>query len=106
MGKFIDLWDRKKDGDNRGRRSFLRCVIVSSILCLLFLLFKKDNLLRWVEAGIQIHDQKKEIERIENEIRKVGSHAEMLETDKDSLEKYARENYNFCAPDEDQYIVK
>ena len=52
MGKFKDIWDRSKDGNRREQRSFVRYAIVATLLCLLFLCVKKDNLITWIGSWI------------------------------------------------------
>ena len=42
---------------------------------------------------------KADIARMDEQIRK-------LSDDRDSLERFARENYGFAAPDEDVYVLK
>ena len=54
MGKFKDIWDRSKDGNRREQRSFVRYAIVATLLCLLFLCVKKDNLITWISSGVTL----------------------------------------------------
>lgn len=106
MGGFKDLLDRKKDGDRARQRSFLRYAIVLTLLLVLFLFLKTDNVIRWIEAGVTIHRQEKQIEYYRNEIERLDKEAAMLVSDRDSLEKFARENYDFAKDGEDVYIVE
>ena len=46
MGKFLDIWDRKKDGSRKELRSFERTMIVALTLAVVFLFLKKDNVIR------------------------------------------------------------
>jgi cell division protein FtsB len=41
-----------------------------------------------------------------NEIEEMKRKVQMLESDKDSLEKFAREQFYFSVPGEDVYIVE
>ena len=51
MGKFDKIWNRSKDGANREERSFIRYVLISTAVFLLFIcVIKRDNLFRWIEA--------------------------------------------------------
>lgn len=106
MGRFKDLLDRKKDGDKARQRSFLRYAIVLTLLLVLFLFLKTDNVIRWIEAGVTIRRQEKQIEYYRNEIERLDKEATMLVSDRDSLEKFARENYDFAKEGEDVYIVE
>lgn len=105
MDKYKKIWNRSKDGSNREERSFLRYVIVSTTLFLLFFcVIKRDNLFRWIEAGFTVRRQEKQIEFYEADIRRLQDEVNSLTTDKDSLEKYAREKFLFSEPDEDVYV--
>ena len=106
MGKYSNLWDREKDGGNHEQRSFLRYAIVVTVLVVVFLFLKKDGIIRWAQAGFTIRGQQKEIERLQESNAELDRRIVVLETDRDSLETYARENFGFTAPGEDRYIVE
>ena len=44
-------------------RSFLRYAIVATALFLLFLFLKKDSIVSWVQAGIPLRRQERQIEQ-------------------------------------------
>lgn len=107
MGKFDNIWKRSKDGANREERSLVRYVIVSTVIFLLFICFiKRDNLFRWVEAGLNIRRQEKQMEYFESDIARLKDEVRSLTTDKDTLEKFAREKFLFAEPGEDVYILE
>lgn len=106
MGWFRDIWDRKKDGERRGERSFLRVVFVSTAIALVFLLVKKDNLIRWAQGGITVSRQRKEINASEKTIAELNRRIEALTNNRDSLERLAREKYNFAEKGDDVYIIR
>ena len=60
MGKFKDIWDRDKDGSNHGQRSFIRYAIVATVVFAVFLLVKKDSVIRWVQAGFTLRRQEQQ----------------------------------------------
>ena len=105
MGKFKSLWKKSADGERREQRSFARYAIIVTFLCLLFLLIKHDNLIVWMRSALTLRSQKRQIEQLRNDNDRLHNAADNLYSDKDSLETFARENYLFCAPDEDVYIV-
>ena len=105
MGKFRDLWDRSKDGNRREQRSFVRYAIVATLLCLVFLCIKKDNLITWISSGVTLHSQRNRIESIEAENAALESRIRQLTEDRDSLELFAREQLRFAAPGDDVYIL-
>ena len=105
-GKFKDIWNRDKDGNKREQRSFLRFVIIATAVFVVLLFAKKDNVIRWIQAGFTIRDQKRQIERLEQKIDGMNAHIEMLTTNRDSLEKFAREKFHFSEPGEDVYLTE
>ena len=64
------------------------------------------NIVRWVRAGAEIKRQNKQIEQYNKEIEEMDSQIKGLSTNKDSLERYARENFGFAEPGDDVYIVE
>ena len=107
MGKFRDIWDRDKDGKNAEKRSFIRYSIVATAIFILLVGFVNQNsLVRWVRAGAEIKRQNKQIEKYNKEIEEMDAQIKGLSTNKDSLERYARENFGFAEPGDDVYIVE
>ena len=105
MGKFSNIWNRSKDGTNREERSFVRYAIISTAIFLLFIcVIKRDNLFRWIEAGVTIKRQEKQMEFYESDIGRLKKEVNSLTTDKDTLEKFAREKFLFAEPGEDVYV--
>ena len=105
-GKFKDIWDRSKDGNRKEQRSFLRFFIVATAVFVVLLFAKKDNVVRWIQAGFTIADQKRQIENLQEKIDGMNAHIENLRTDRDSLEAFAREKFHFSEPGDDVYLTK
>ena len=105
MGKFRDFWDKSKDGSRHGQRSFLRFAIVLTLLFILFLLIKHGNLFVWVKSAFTLRRQERQIEQLRRENDELRKTASELLYDRDSLETFAREEYFFCEPGEDVYII-
>lgn len=105
MGKFKNIWNRSKAGASKEERSFLRFAIVVTLGFLVFFcVIKRDNLFRWIEAGFTVRNQEKRMEFYEADIQRLQEEVRNLTTDKDSLEKYAREKFLFAEPGEDVYV--
>ena len=104
MGKFKDIWNREKDGNNAPQRSFLRFAIVITAIFVLFLFVKKDNVVRWAQAGFTLGQQQRRIEQLKQDNDKLDEQMHMLSTSRDSLEKFAREEFGFAEPGDDVYI--
>lgn len=101
---FKHIWDRSKDGSKKAQRGFLRFVIVATAIFVVALFVKKDSIIRWVQAGIDIHRQKKEIEYYQKEIERLDSRIDGLSNNRDTLEAYAREQFHFAEPGDDVYL--
>ncbi|MBO6168580.1 MAG: septum formation initiator family protein [Bacteroidales bacterium] len=104
MGKFKDIWDKSKDGNRAGQRSFLRFAIVITAVFVLFLFVKKDSVIRWVQAGFTLRSQERRIEALKEDNQKLDERIHMLSTSRDSLEKFAREEFGFAEPGDDVYL--
>ena len=76
-------------------------VVFLAIICF----FRHDNLIRWIRAGFTIRKQERQIEWYQREISDLDAQIEAMSTDRDTLEKFARENFLFAEPGDDVYIV-
>lgn len=101
-----NIWDRSRDGSRKEQRSFLRFAIVATAICALFLFVKKDNVVRWVQAGFTINRQERQIELYRKQNEALDRRINMMSTDKDTLETFAREEFNFAEPGDDVYIIE
>lgn len=101
-----DIWNREKDGNNREKRSFLRYVIISTALCLVFLFVKKDSIVRLIGAGFTIQRQNREIRYYNRQIKEMNRQISILSNDRDTLETLAREQYLFAEPGDDVYLTE
>ena len=106
MGKYKDLWRRSKDGNYRGQRSFVRCAIVVTALALLFLMFKKDNIFTWIKSGRTIRAQQERIEQLNRRNASLDASISGFESDRDTLERFAREQLLLSEPGDDVYLVE
>lgn len=106
-GKYKHLWDHSKDGNHWVERSLLRWVIESSSVFVAIILFlKQDNVFRWVDSGITVHRQEKQMEQYMKEIENMDRFLHSVRGNTDSLERFAREKFLFCEPGEDVYIYE
>ena len=107
MSKYTkDLWNRDKDGNKKEQRSFLRYAIVATVIFLLFMFLKKDNLVNWVQAGITLRRQQRQIELYRQENAELDRRIRVMTGDRDSLERFAREEFFFAEPGDDVYITE
>lgn len=87
-------------------RGFVVYTLIITMLCVLFLFLKKDNVVRWVQAAVSTREQEERRSALQEEIRGMQSRIDALTTDIDSLEKFAREEYDFAEPGDVVYEVK
>lgn len=99
-----NIWDRKADGNKRQQRSFCRTAIIATAIFLVFLFIKRDSVFNWIESGINIRNQKKEMTLKKRTINEMESRLESLRNDRDSLEKFARETFHFAESGDDVYL--
>lgn len=83
----------------------MRYAIVVTLLFVFFLFVKKDSLVTWIGSGITLGRQARQIERFEAENAALEARIRQLTDDRDSLERFARENLQFAAPGDDVYVI-
>ncbi len=107
MEKFKDIWNRDLDGRNAERRSFVRYAICATAFFIIMVGFvNQNNIVRWVKAGFEIRNQERLIERYSAEIKDMENRIHGLTSDRDSLERFARENFGFAEPGDDVYVLE
>lgn len=106
-GKYRHFWKRSEDGNYREERALLRWVAGTSVVfAAVILFFKQDNVFRWIDSGITVHRQEKQIEQYMREIENMDRFLRTVKGNTDSLERFAREKFLFCEPGEDVYIYE
>lgn len=105
MGIYKKLWDRSLDGENHEKRSAARFYLGATIVFLIALMTGSDNIFGLVKTRITIASQNRRIRQIRSSTNGIRYRVNTLRSDRDSLEKYAREEFDFCAPGEDVYLL-
>ena len=100
MGKIRDIFH----GPHRSFAIFF--VVTTSIFILLWIVGPGNTFVHWIKAGLEIRRQEKMIENYQRENAELDRRIDMMKTDRDTLEKFAREQFYFAAPGEDVYIVE
>ncbi|MCQ2153476.1 MAG: septum formation initiator family protein [Bacteroidales bacterium] len=88
------------------KKSFVRCLWIGAVIAGLFLLLKRDNVLRWAQAGFIIRSEKRTIERNRLKIEEMDRRIDALRNNLDTLESYAREKFGFTEPGDEVYILE
>ena len=99
-----DKWAWLKHSEHNYLLPFV--IVVTTLVALWLLFFAHNSVLNWVRAQVEVKNQEKEIARLRTEIEAMDGEIRQLSTNRDSLEKFARETYHFAAPGEDVYIVE
>ncbi|MBQ8811775.1 MAG: septum formation initiator family protein [Bacteroidales bacterium] len=100
MSKITDIFK----GEYRKFAWFV--VISTTVFLLLWLVGPGNTIVHWVKAKNEISSQEKQMEYYREQIEIMDRDIEELQTNKDSLEKFARERFRFAAPGEDVYIIE
>lgn len=100
MGKIKEIW-------NGPHRSFVRYATIATGIFIFIVGFAgEDNLVRWAKAGIELKQQEKQIGFYRRQISTMDKRLEMLSTNRDSLEEFARYRFRFAAPGDDVFTSR
>ena len=99
MGKIKDIFK----GPHKHFARF--AVAVTGIFLILWIVGPGNTFIHWGRAAIEIRRQEKLIKDYERQNAEMDRRINMLKTDRDTLEKFAREQFNFAVPGEDVYVV-
>ena len=100
MGKIKEIF-------NGPHKRFARfVVIVTAIFVILWIVGPGNTFIHWIKAGFEISRLETVIQNYRQENAELDRRIDMMKTDSDSLEKFAREQYNFAAPGEDVYVIE
>lgn len=78
--------------------------ITSVVFILLWIVGPGNTFGHWIGAKRKDKEQQEEILRLKNANAELDRQIEMMSNNKDSLEKFAREQYYFAEPEEDVFI--
>lgn len=92
------------DGEHRSFRIFV--AIASAAFLFIWIVGPGNTIVHWVQAKLDIRNQEKAIEQYQEDLAEIDERINMLKTDKDTLEKFAREQFQFAAPGEDVYVIE
>lgn len=87
-------------------RFFKFAAVLTGIALVILTFGPGNNIIRWIGAGMEISRQKKQAEEYEMQIRSLDNKIKMLQSNRDTLEKFAREQFYFTEPGDDVYIIE
>ena len=100
MGKIKDIFKGP-------HRNFARFVVAVTGLFVFFWIVGPGNtVIHWGKAALDIRRQGREIRELKMQNAEMDRQIRMLKTDRDTLEKFAREHFDFAVPGEDVYIIE
>jgi cell division protein FtsB len=80
--------------------------IVGFIFLVYICFLDTNNVGQMIRSRITLRNQRQQMEFYEREITKMDRKLEQLQSERDSLEKFAREEYFYHKDGEDVYVIK
>lgn len=94
-------------GKSLAYRILLNKYFIATMLFLIWIIFiDNNNVGHWIRTNRKLREQEQQIENLKNDIRRTEDRLNQLQSQKDSLERFARENYLFHEEGEDVYVVR
>lgn len=81
-------------------------ILATAVFCVWVIFFDQNSLIELARVKISNAEQKRTIKELNENIRAVDSKLMELNSNLDSLEKFAREEYFFHKPEETVYIIE
>ena len=100
MGKVRDIFH----GEHRKFAWYV--VILTLFFVFVWIVGPGNTVIHWAGAALEINRQERQMEDYREKNAAMDHEVRMLKTDRDTLEKFAREQYNFAIPGEDVYVVE
>ena len=100
MGKIRDIFS----GEHRYLAWF--AVLATVIFIATKFVGSGNTVVHWIEAKREIARQEKQMDEYRREIEAMDQDIDELKTNRDTLEKFAREQFNFAVPGEDVYLIE
>lgn len=100
MGRIKEIFH----GEHRRFAWFV--VITLSFFLFVWIVGPGTTVVHWIRAKVEISRQEKIIENYRRENAALDERYQMLKHDRDSLEKFAREQFHFAAPGDDVYLLE
>jgi cell division protein FtsB len=100
LSKFSNIFK----GEHKNFRIFV--AFSTAVFVFIWLVGPGNTWIHWAKAGVEIKRQERQIREYEQEIERMDKRVDMLKTDRDTLEKFAREQFHFAAPGDDVYVIE
>ena len=91
-------------GEHKNFRIFV--AFSTAVFVFIWIVGPGNTWIHWAKAGLEIKRQERQIKEYQLEIEKMDKTVNMLKTDRDTLEKFAREQFQVAAPGDDVYVIE
>ena len=104
---FSTIWAKIKAAYTGPKAKFFWFATLATLVFIFIWLVGPGNTVgHWVKAGIENRRLEKAINQYEEQNAQMQTRLNMLRNDQDTLEKFAREQFQFAEPGEDVYVIK
>ena len=105
--KISDIFSKIIQAYRGPRRKFVWFVtLATAVFLFVWIVGPGNTIIHWAKAGLEIRRQEKLMQQYNEQNLQMENRLRMLKNDKDTLEKFAREQFRFAVPGEDIYIVE
>ena len=105
--KFSTVLTKIKEAYRGPRRKFFWfATLATAFFLFVWIVGPGNTIIHWAKAGMEIRRQEKLMEYYQEQNAQMEMRLQLLKNDRDTLEKFAREQLHFAAPGEDVYIVE
>ena len=91
-------------GEHKNFRIFV--AFSTAVFVFIWIVGPGNTWIHWAKAGLEIKRQERQIKEYQLEIEKMDKTVNMLKTDRDTLVKFARDQFQFAAPGDDVYVIE
>ena len=105
--KFSDISSKIKQAYTGPRRKFFWfATVATAVFMFVWIVGPGNTVIHWAKAGLEIRRQEKVMEQYQEQNAQMETRLRLLKNDRDTLEKFAREQFHFAAEGEDVYLVE
>ena len=95
--------ERRKKKEGSGLPFWKYALVATVLIVVVLLVIPAGGIPSWIKSGFEIRSQERQMESCREEIDALTGRIRDLSTNKDSLEKFAREQFGFTLPGEDVF---
>ena len=105
--KISGIWTSIKEAYKGPRRKFFWfATVATAVFLFVWIVGPGNTVIHWAKAAREIRRQERLMQYYDEQNLQMQNRLQLLKNDKDTLEKFAREQFRFAAPGEDVYIVE